>query len=100
MLSPLAPHMTEELWVTLGEKKTINVSRSPKWDKNLIQDEEIKIAVQINGKVRTEIVIKIDEDEGEIKKRAISDEIISRHIVGKDIKKVIYVKSRLINIVV
>lgn len=72
----------------------------PKWDKNLIQDEEIKIAVQVNGKVRTEIMIKAGEDEEEIKKRAVSNGVISRHTVGKDIKKVIYVKNRLINVVV
>ncbi len=100
ILSPFAPHLAEELWSVLGEKKSINLSSWPKWDENLIQDTEIKIAVQINGKVRTEIMVKTDEDEEEIKKRAISNEIVLRHVAGGSIKKVIYVKNRLINIVV
>lgn len=99
ILSPFAPHVTEELWGMLGEKKLINFSDWPKVDKNLIQDEEVKIAVQINGKVRAEIVIKADSEEEKIKNQATSNEIVLRHLAGKDIKKVIYVKNRLINIV-
>jgi leucyl-tRNA synthetase len=66
----------------------------------LIRDEEIKIAVQVNGKVRAEIMIQADESEEEIKKRATSNEIILRHTDSKEIKKIIYVKGRLINIVI
>jgi len=100
ILSPFAPHVAEELWNLLGEKKSINLSSWPKWDKSLIQDEEIKIAVQINGKVRAEIMVKTDENGEEIKKRAVSTEAILKHLAGKKTKKVIYVKNRLINIVV
>lgn len=82
------------------ESVSIHLSDWPKADESLIKDEQIKIAVQINGKVRTEIMIKIDEDEKEIKKQATSNEIILRHTDGKEIKKVIYVKNRLINIVI
>ena len=100
ILSPFAPHITEEIWSNLGHKNSINLSNWPKWDKSLIQDEEIKIAVQINGKVRAEIMVKTDENGEEIKKRAVSTEAILKHLAGKKTKKVIYVKNRLINIVV
>jgi leucyl-tRNA synthetase len=122
ILAPFAPHITEELYARINADYTqknadkiqrhsasslsksagssIHLSHWPKWDKDLIQDEEIKIAVQINGKVRTEIMIKADDSEEEIKKQAISNEIVLRHINGKEIKKVIYIKNRLINIVV
>ena len=100
ILSPFAPHVTDELWSTLGEKKSINFSIWPKADENLIKDEEIKIAVQINGKVRTEIMIKIDDNEEEIKKQVNSNEVVVKYVDGKSIKKIIYVKNKVINIVV
>jgi leucyl-tRNA synthetase len=112
ILSPFAPHMTEELWSALGEKKlapsrakgsgagSIHLSDWPKWDESLIIDGEIKIAVQINGKVRTEIFIKTDEAEEEVKKQALANEVVLRHVGAGSVKKVIYVKNRLINIVV
>jgi len=100
ILSPFAPHITEELWNMLGEKKSINFSAWPKWDEGLMKDEEVKIVLQINGKVRTEIMIRNGALEEEVKKQALSNEIISRHVSGKEIKKTIYVKNRLINIVI
>ncbi|OGI68406.1 leucine--tRNA ligase [Candidatus Nomurabacteria bacterium RIFCSPHIGHO2_01_FULL_42_15] len=100
VLSPFAPHMTEELWSLLGEKDSINLSNWPKWDENLIKDEEIKIVIQINGKVRAEIFVQADETEESIKKKALENETVVRHIAGKDVKKMIYVKNRLVNIVI
>jgi leucyl-tRNA synthetase len=99
ILSPFAPHVTEELWRILGEKKSINLSLWPKPDENLMEDDEIKVMIQINGKVRSEMMIKVNEDEEEIKKRAVLDESVLRYVAGGDIKKMIYVKNRLINIV-
>jgi leucyl-tRNA synthetase len=84
----------------LGNKKSIHLSDWPKVDKSLIKDEEIKIVVQINGKVRMEMMIGADDDEEKIKKQALANEIILKHIADKIVKKVIYVKNRLINIVV
>src|SRR3989344_4557511 len=99
ILSPFAPHITEELWSRLGEKKSINLSKWPEWDKNLIKDVEIKIAVQVNGKVRAEIVIGAEDAEAEVKSKALADEAVQKHLAGRDIKKTIYIKNRLINIV-
>ncbi|KKS99108.1 MAG: Leucyl-tRNA synthetase [Candidatus Nomurabacteria bacterium GW2011_GWA2_43_15] len=100
ILSPFAPHIAEEIWRNLGHKKSIHLSDWPKWDENLIRDEEVTIALQINGKVRAEIMIKADSDEEEIKKRALANEAVLRYLAGESAKKVIYVKNRLINIVV
>jgi len=99
ILSPFAPHITEELWNMLGEKKSINFSFWPNWDKNLIKDEEVKIVVQINGKVRNEIMIGADEGEENIKNKALADTVILKYTEGKNIRRIIYVKNRLINIV-
>jgi leucyl-tRNA synthetase len=100
IFSPFAPHITEELWQILGHKKSINLELWPTYDLSKIQDEEIKIAIQINGKVRTEIFIKTDETEDGVKKQALANEIVLRHVGAGSIKKVIYVKNRLINIVI
>lgn len=99
ILSPFAPHITEELWRELGEKKSIHISDWPKFDKKKILEEEIKIAVQINGKVRAEIMIEKDEKEEDIKQKAVQNEVVARFVKNADIKKIIYVKNRLINIV-
>ena len=102
ILAPFAPHITEEIYFNLQKtvlKNSIHLSSWPKWDKNLIQDDAIKIAVQINGKVRTEIMIKTDDSEEEIKKQVVLNEVVLKHLSNQSIKKVIYVKNRLINIV-
>ena len=99
ILSPFAPHVTEELWHGLGEKKSVNLSTWPKWDESLLMDEEIKIALQVNGKVRAELVIQMNMPEEDIKKKALTNQTIMKHVAGKEPKRVIYVKNRLVNIV-
>lgn len=99
ILSPFAPHIAEEIWQELGEKKSINLSTWPSWDENAIQDDEVKIIVQVNGKVRGEVYIGAHEGEAEARAYALNDEGIKKHITGEP-KKVIFVPNRLINIVV
>ena len=100
ILAPFAPHITEEIWSTLGEKKSIHKSSWPKWDKKKIVDDTVKIAVQVNGKVRSEIMVSSDADEEAVKNLAIQDKNIIPWIEGKPIRRVIYVKGRIVNIVV
>jgi len=105
ILSPFAPHITEELWEQLKTKNqkpktSIHLSKWPKWDEKKIIEEEIKIAVQINGKVRAEIMITKDISEDEIKLLALKDERVVSWTNGKEIKKFIYIPNRIINIVV
>lgn len=99
ILAPFAPHMTEELWRELGEKKTIHHSLWPKYDKKFLQDDEVKIIIQVNGKLRGEILVLPDTSEEEIKEKALVEDSVKKHIQGQIVKKVIYVKGRLINIV-
>jgi len=100
ILAPFAPHVAEEIWQNLGEKKSIHISGWPKYDKKLIKDDEVKIAIQVNGKVRAEIMIGTDETEEKIKDKAIKNEQVIKFTEGKEIRKVIYVKNRLVNVVV
>ncbi len=100
ILSPFAPHITEELWSLLGEKKSISLSTWPKFKPELTVDDEVKIAVQVNGKVRGEILIGVEDTEDMVKAKALKDENVSKFLLNIDIKKFIYVKNRLINIVI
>ncbi|MFA6354842.1 MAG: class I tRNA ligase family protein [Candidatus Paceibacterota bacterium] len=100
ILSPFAPHIAEEIWQKLGEKKSIHKSSWPKWDKSKILDETITIGVQINGKVRTEINIPKDIEENAVKSLVLKDKIVLEWIGKSPIKRFIYVKGRIINIVV
>ena len=100
ILAPFAPHISEEIWRELGEKKSIHLSKWPKWDKKKIVDSSIKIVIQVNGKVRSEVMINPDIDEESLKSMAIKDKAVLPWIEGKEVKRVIYVKGRLVNIVV
>ncbi len=99
ILSPFAPHVADELWTNFGEKKSITISAWPEYDPKMLIDNEIKIAVQVNGKVRTEIMIGAEDDEEIVKNKVIQNDVVLKYLEGKDPKKIIYVKNRLINIV-
>lgn len=100
ILAPFAPHITEEIWKNLGEKKSIHISAWPKYDKKKIIEEMTKIAIQVNGKVRGEIMVSKDMTEEDVKSMALKDVNVSQWVSGKEIKKVIYVPGRIMNIVV
>jgi leucyl-tRNA synthetase len=100
ILAPFAPHITEELWFSLGEEKTIHLSGWPKYNKKLVIDENIKMAVQVNGKVRAEVSLNKDAKEEDVKQIVLSMKELNSWLEGKEIKRFIYVKGRIINIVV
>lgn len=100
ILAPFAPHMTEELWLVMGERKSIHVSVWPKYDESKIKDNTLKIAVQINGKVRAEVEISADASEAEVKELTLSNETVKNWLKDSPIKRFIYVKGKLANIVV
>ncbi len=105
MLAPFTPHITEELWYEMefnygSGNNSIHRSSWPKWDKNKIIDDMIKIAVQVNGKVRAEIMISKDMIEEDIKEMSLKDKNIITWIGDNKIKRIIYVKNRIINIVI
>lgn len=100
ILSPFAPHVAEEIWQLLGEKKSINLSSWPKYEEKFIKDDEIKIIIQINGKVRGEFMTSADISEDEVKAKALKEDSVIRHLGSTTPKRIIYVKGRLINIVI
>lgn len=100
ILAPFAPHLTEELWYCLGEKKSIHVSVWPKALTKFMKQNEVKIGVQINGKVRTELVVDTEISEDEVKKIVLENELVLKFLGAQNPKRIIYVKGRLINIVI
>ena len=99
LLNPIAPHITEELNELVGGSP-ICESDWPSYDEDKTVLSEKAIGVQVNGKVRGEIVISNDMDENTIKNLALNDENVKRHINGKEIAKVIVIKNRIVNIVI
>jgi leucyl-tRNA synthetase len=100
ILAPFAPHMTEEIWRDMGEKKSVHLSKWPQWNTSKIIEDKIRLAIQINGKVRAEMVVSAGMEEEEIKSQAQELPELASWIDGQVIKRIIYVKGRLINIVV
>ena len=98
LLNPIAPHITEELWNILGHKDTITYESWPVYDEEKTIDNEIKIPVQINGKLKTTVMITLDEDESSVKQKVHS--AIEDKLDGKSIFKEIYVKNKIYNVVV
>ena len=100
LLSPIAPHITEELWKKLGKQESIFKASWPHYDAAAIIEEEILIVIQVNGKLRSRVTVPVDSSEEEIKKIALSDEKARKWIESKEIKKVIVVPKKLVNVVV
>lgn len=100
LLAPFAPHITEDLWRMLGEKRSIHVSAWPRYDKKKIVDDTFTLVVQVNGKVRAQVQAPMDADETLIRALALADKSIQHWTEGKEIKKFIYVKGKLASIVV
>ncbi len=100
LLNPFAPHITEELneICNLGNKFT--ESTWPSYDETKTQDNELEIGIQVNGKLRSTIKIKKDEDKKVVEEMALSDDKIKKNIEGKEIVKVIVVPNRIVNIVI
>jgi leucyl-tRNA synthetase len=100
ILSPFAPHIAEELWQKLGNDKTLSYEPWPNFDPELVKEVEIELAIQVNGKIKDKIVVSAQADEESIKQKALANERVIAALAGKQPKKVIVIKSRLVNIVV
>ena len=100
LLNPFAPHMTEELFEEMGESKTITQMPWPLYDEAKTIDDEIQIPIQVNGKLKTTIMVSKDLAEEEIKKVVHENEIVCKNLEGKTIVKEIYVNGKIYNIVI
>ncbi len=100
LLAPFAPYLSSELWEMLGEKGSLLRAPWPQYDAELAKEDEIEIPVQINGKLRSLVVVPVDASQDTLRESALNHEKIKAAIAGKQIVKVIVVPSKLVNIVV
>ena len=100
LLSPFAPHVTEELWQVLGGEGFCSVADWPTYDEAMCVDNEIEVVVQVNGKVRSRVVVTADADKDTLLAAAKADEKIAAELDGATIVKEIVVPGKLVNIVV
>ncbi len=100
LLAPFAPYLAAELWETLGETSNLLREPWPQYDPALAKEEEVEMAVQVNGKIKSRITVPADAEEEHIRETALADEKVKAAIAGKEIVKVLVVKGRLVNVVV
>ena len=100
LLSPFTPHLCEEIWNILGHKDCVSVAQWPKYDEKYIKQDTIEIPVQVNGKLKGKVSIDVTADEQAVKDIVLSDEKLKTIFEGKNIIKFIYVKNKIINVVV
>ncbi|MBI2057556.1 MAG: leucine--tRNA ligase [Candidatus Yanofskybacteria bacterium] len=101
LLAPFAPHLAEEIWFTLlKQKKSIHLENWPKYDEKFLKQEKIDLIIQINGRVKGVLKIARGVSEEETKTMAMSSEKVKPHLLGKTLKRVIFIPDRLINLVV
>jgi leucyl-tRNA synthetase len=100
LLAPFAPYLAHELWEMLGEKGNLLKERWPKFDAALAKEDELEIPVQVNGKLRSRIVVSADATQETVLERALADEKVQAAIAGKQVVKKIYVPGKLVNLVV
>lgn len=100
LLNPFVPHLCEELWARLGHRESVEMAGWPVYDESALVADEITLVVQVNGKVRSKICVAVDADKETLEKVALAEENVQRFIEGKQVRKIITVPGRLINIVV
>jgi len=99
LLSPMIPHVAEELWEKLGEEKKLSTTPWPTIDPEAAKDEEITVVLQVNGKLRGKLQVEPETGEEELERLAMADDGVIKFIEGKTVRKVIVVKNRLVNVV-
>src|SRR5262249_23173962 len=101
LLAPFAPHLAEELWAALGHKQTLAYEPWPKFDPALVQADEVEVPVQVNGKLRSKLVVPVGTSEEKLRELALADEKVQGFINGKKVVKVIVPpRGGLVNIVI
>ncbi len=100
LLAPFAPHVSEELWNEFSENRGIFNEQWPQWNDQLTKENEIELVIQINGKLRSRVMIPAGINDEDLKKNALQNPRISEYLKDKPIKKIIVVKGKLVNIVI
>src|SRR3989337_1538674 len=100
LLSPFAPHICEDLWHNIGKKDSIFKTPWPSYDEAVLKKEEALVVVQVNGKVRGRISVPVDSPQVEVERIALKDKKVAEWLSGKEIKKMVYVQNKILNVVV
>jgi leucyl-tRNA synthetase len=100
MLAPFAPHMAEELWESFGHSESVSRAQWPEFSAEIAREEEIEVAVQVNGKLRSRIFASADASDDELREAALADDKIKAATDGRDVAKVIVIPGKLVNVVV
>jgi leucyl-tRNA synthetase len=100
LLFPFVPHFANELWEALGEEGSLDHSRWPTFDPEFLKTEDVLVVVQVNGKVRSRLMVPRDEEEDKLRQRVLEDEKIRMCVKGRSVKRVIIVPEKIVNVVV
>jgi len=100
LLAPFVPHITEELWEIMGNRMPLSETPWPEYDREAVVDEELLVVIQVNGKLRSRITVPAGTEEESVNSMALADEKVMPFLEGKQIRKVISVPGKLVNIVV
>jgi leucyl-tRNA synthetase len=96
----LRPHFAEESWERLGHQGSIFDARWPEWDKALVVEDQVEVVIQVSGKTRGRVSVPRDAEQGAVVAAAQEDAAVRRFTEGKEVRKVLYVPNRLLNLVV
>ena len=99
LLAPVAPHMMEEIWQVFGHDESITYAKWPTYDPAKLVESTVEIMVQVNGKLRGKFQAPKDADRDDLQKQAMEIEHVKKFLEGKDVKKVIVVPNKIVNIV-
>ena len=100
MLAPFAPHFAEEAWERLGHDASVFDARWPAWDEAMVVEDQVEVVVQVSGKTRGRVSVPRDAEQGAVVEAAQRDAAVRRFTEGKEVRKVVYVANRLLNLVV
>jgi len=100
LLSPIVPHIAEELWAALGRPESILLAQWPKWREEALEQAAVLVVIQVNGKLRSRMTVAVDAADEALQAQALADENVRKFIQGKPVKKVVVVKNKLVNIVI
>jgi leucyl-tRNA synthetase len=100
LLAPYAPHIAEELWHQLGHQSTVLDARYPLFEEKYVIESSKEYPISVNGKTRTTLNISLDAAQLDVEKIVLENEVIKKWLEGKAPKKIIYVKGKMVNVVV
>jgi leucyl-tRNA synthetase len=100
VLAPFVPHLTEELWQEYGCEGSIHVQPWPGWDESKLVENEVEVAVQVNGKVRGSMLVSSDSTDEELGSLALAQDYVVKYTAGHIVKRVVAIKGKIVNIVV